>query len=101
MKFLSLLLLFFPCEEVSDSDAQNRGALFYKTMSVELCSVFRLSIPPFVPARTVLEGLESEDFLENEKPVKNELTDAKVKEHRPQKCCSHSITCSLPNASIA
>lgn len=33
-------------------------------------------------ARTVLEGLESEDLFENEKPVKNEITDTKVKEPR-------------------
>uniref|UniRef100_A0A3Q4AHT9 Endonuclease 8-like 1 n=1 Tax=Mola mola TaxID=94237 RepID=A0A3Q4AHT9_MOLML len=47
--------------------------------------LFRLSIPPFVPARTVLEGLESEDFWENEKPVKNELTDAKASKRAKQK----------------
>lgn len=43
----------------------------------------RLNIPPFVPARSVLEGLESEDLLESSKPVKNEIADTKVKE--PQK----------------
>lgn len=37
---------------------------------------FRLNIPPFVPARTVLEGLESED--DQEKPVKHETSHAKV-----------------------
>lgn len=36
---------------------------------------FRLNIPPFVPARTVLEGLESED----EQPVKHEILGVKVK----------------------
>lgn len=45
-------------------------------------SIFsRLNIPPFVPARTVLEGLESEDSCEK-KPVKNEFTATKVKEPR-------------------
>lgn len=38
--------------------------------------IFRLNIPPFVPARTVLEGLESED--DQEQPVKHEILDAKV-----------------------
>lgn len=37
-----------------------------------------MNIPPFVPARTVLEGLESEDL--SDRRVKNEITDAKVKE---------------------
>lgn len=32
-----------------------------------------------MPARSVLEGLESEDLCETEKPVKNEITDTKVK----------------------
>lgn len=36
-------------------------------------SFFRLSIPPFVPARAVLEGLKSEDAFENKKVVKNEI----------------------------
>ncbi|XP_074532954.1 endonuclease 8-like 1 [Halichoeres trimaculatus] len=39
--------------------------------------LFRLNIPPFVPARTVLEGLESVDFCESERPVKNENPDKK------------------------
>ncbi|KAM9854909.1 endonuclease 8-like 1 [Aulostomus maculatus] len=39
--------------------------------------LFRLNIPPFVPARTVLEGLESEDSFEIQKPVKDETADAK------------------------
>ncbi|XP_068458300.1 endonuclease 8-like 1 [Clinocottus analis] len=39
--------------------------------------LFRLNIPPFVPARTVLEGLKSEDLFENKKAVKNETTDTK------------------------
>uniref|UniRef100_A0A3Q3FQH0 Endonuclease VIII-like 1 DNA binding domain-containing protein n=1 Tax=Labrus bergylta TaxID=56723 RepID=A0A3Q3FQH0_9LABR len=38
-----------------------------------------LNIPPFVPARTVLEGLESDDSSEKERPVKNENPDKKVK----------------------
>lgn len=38
---------------------------------------FRLNIPPFVTARTVLEGLESED--DHEKPVKHEILGVKVK----------------------
>jgi len=41
--------------------------------------LFRLNIPPFVPARTALEGLESEDLCDNEKPVKNEIADTKTK----------------------
>lgn len=49
-------------------------------MCFVLFCFFRLNIPPFVAARTVLEGLESEDFCENEKPVKNEIADTKVKE---------------------
>ncbi|XP_056272855.1 endonuclease 8-like 1 isoform X2 [Pseudoliparis swirei] len=40
--------------------------------------LFRLSIPPFVPARAVLEGLKSEDAFENKKVVKNEITDTKT-----------------------
>lgn len=32
-----------------------------------------------MPARTVLEGLESDDLCENERPVKQETSDAKVK----------------------
>ncbi|XP_075993514.1 endonuclease 8-like 1 [Genypterus blacodes] len=39
--------------------------------------LFRLDIPPFVPARSVLEGLGSEDSCENKKPVKEEITDTK------------------------
>ncbi|TKS73488.1 Endonuclease 8-like 1 [Collichthys lucidus] len=45
--------------------------------------LFRLNIPPFVPARKVLEGLESEDLCDDEKPVKND-TNTKVKEARPE-----------------
>lgn len=44
-----------------------------------LQTFFRLNIPPFVPARTVLEGLESDNLCENEKPVKQEISDAQVK----------------------
>ncbi|XP_068168622.1 endonuclease 8-like 1 [Antennarius striatus] len=40
--------------------------------------LFRLNIPPFVPARTVLQGLESDDLFENGKPVKNEITNIKT-----------------------
>ncbi|KAL3061501.1 hypothetical protein OYC64_009632 [Pagothenia borchgrevinki] len=40
--------------------------------------LFRLNIPPFVPARSVLEGLESEDLCENEKPLKTEIKDEKA-----------------------
>ncbi|KAF1386745.1 hypothetical protein PFLUV_G00098070 [Perca fluviatilis] len=47
--------------------------------------LFRLNIPPFVPARTVLEGLESEDLSENKKPVKNETTDTKTSDGAKQK----------------
>ncbi|XP_028305462.1 endonuclease 8-like 1 isoform X2 [Gouania willdenowi] len=39
--------------------------------------LFRLRIPPFVSARTALEGLESEDLTENIKPVKVESADVK------------------------
>ncbi|XP_029993373.1 endonuclease 8-like 1 isoform X2 [Sphaeramia orbicularis] len=39
--------------------------------------LYRLNIPPFVCARTVLEGLESEDLCESEKPVKKEFSDVK------------------------
>ncbi|XP_063767318.1 endonuclease 8-like 1 isoform X2 [Eleginops maclovinus] len=37
--------------------------------------LYRLNIPPFVVARSVLEGLESEDLFDNEKPVKAEDSD--------------------------
>ncbi|XP_068595737.1 LOW QUALITY PROTEIN: endonuclease 8-like 1 [Brachionichthys hirsutus] len=40
--------------------------------------LFRLDVPPFVPARTVLQGLESDDSTENGKPVKNEITNTKT-----------------------
>ncbi|XP_017261053.1 endonuclease 8-like 1 isoform X2 [Kryptolebias marmoratus] len=36
--------------------------------------LYRLSIPPFVCARTVLEGLEPDDAFKNEKPLKKEFT---------------------------
>lgn len=52
---------------------------------------FRLNIPPFVPARTVLEGLESEDLCDNEKPVKNELKDTKVKEQKEMHFSDHQM----------
>nr|XP_019934867.1 PREDICTED: endonuclease 8-like 1 isoform X2 [Paralichthys olivaceus] len=41
--------------------------------------LFRLNIPPFVSARTVLEGLESEDSCESDECVKNEKSSAKTK----------------------
>ncbi|XP_033491054.1 endonuclease 8-like 1 [Epinephelus lanceolatus] len=47
--------------------------------------LFRLNIPPFVAARTVLEGLDSEDLYENEKPVKNEITGTKTSGRAKQK----------------
>ncbi|KAI3371285.1 hypothetical protein L3Q82_023906, partial [Scortum barcoo] len=40
--------------------------------------LYRLNIPPFVTARTVLEGLESEDSCGNKKHMKNEVTATKV-----------------------
>lgn len=54
----------------------------FKRMDLYLCVFSRLNIPPFVPARTVLDGLESEDLCGNEKPLKNEITATKVKEPR-------------------
>lgn len=45
----------------------------------KVLSLFRLNIPPFVPARTVLEGLEAKDSFENDKPVKSNITHKKVK----------------------
>ncbi|XP_042351972.1 endonuclease 8-like 1 isoform X2 [Plectropomus leopardus] len=47
--------------------------------------LFRLNIPPFVPARSVLEGLDSEDLCENKKPVKNGITDTKSSKGPKQK----------------
>lgn len=58
--------------------------------------VFRLNIPPFVPARTVLEGLESEDSLESSKPVKNEIVDTKVKEPEKDNHFSHHHSTTAP-----
>ncbi|XP_077423776.1 endonuclease 8-like 1 [Vanacampus margaritifer] len=40
--------------------------------------LYRSNIPPFVPARTVLEGLESEDPCEDEKPSKNDILNQKA-----------------------
>lgn len=45
------------------------------TFDLDFC-IFRLSIPPFVPARTALKGLESDD--DRGKQVKQEISDAKV-----------------------
>ncbi|KAM9352656.1 endonuclease 8-like 1 [Symphorus nematophorus] len=47
--------------------------------------LFRLNIPPFVAARAVLEGLDSEDFFCKEKPVKNEILDKKTTDRAQQK----------------
>ena len=41
-------------------------------------SFVRLSIPPFVQARTVLESLELEDLAADTTPEKEELDDQKV-----------------------
>ncbi|KAF7663237.1 hypothetical protein LDENG_00216020 [Lucifuga dentata] len=46
--------------------------------------LFRLNIPPFVLARTVLDGLETEDLCQTEKPEKEEVTDTKTT-NRPKK----------------
>uniref|UniRef100_A0A8C5GBQ4 Endonuclease VIII-like 1 DNA binding domain-containing protein n=1 Tax=Gouania willdenowi TaxID=441366 RepID=A0A8C5GBQ4_GOUWI len=51
--------------------------------------LFRLRIPPFVSARTALEGLESEDLTENIKPVKVESADVKVKRQRYKNMLFH------------
>ncbi|KAM9753088.1 endonuclease 8-like 1 [Menidia menidia] len=40
--------------------------------------LYRLSIPPFVAARAVLESLDVDDLLEEEKPLKNEILDKKI-----------------------
>ncbi|XP_034390114.1 endonuclease 8-like 1 isoform X3 [Cyclopterus lumpus] len=47
--------------------------------------LFRLNIPPFVPARTILEGLKSEDVFENKKAVNNEIIDTKTSDGSKQK----------------
>ncbi|XP_023278238.1 endonuclease 8-like 1 isoform X1 [Seriola lalandi dorsalis] len=47
--------------------------------------LFRLNIPPFVSARTVLEGLESEDLCESGKSVKNEIADSKTSDRAKNK----------------
>ncbi|KAM4572830.1 endonuclease 8-like 1 isoform 1-T2 [Odontesthes bonariensis] len=47
--------------------------------------LYRLNIPPFVKARDVLEVLESDDLLENGKPLKNEITDKKTSERDKKK----------------
>lgn len=56
--------------------------LFPKRKDLQYCSFpffsSRSNIPPFVAAKTVLEGLGLDDSCQNENPVKNE-SDAKVK----------------------
>lgn len=47
---------------------------------MSLFFVFRLNIPPFVCARTVLEVLESEEFCENKTLVNAETPGSKVNE---------------------
>lgn len=64
----------------TSSDSDNKSAFFYKQIELKECIFLRLNIPPFVPARAVLSGLELEDPCGNEKPVKNERGDTKVKE---------------------
>lgn len=39
--------------------------------------LFRLNIPPFVPARGVLESLGADDLFENKKPLKDVATKVK------------------------
>ncbi|XP_035498127.1 endonuclease 8-like 1 [Scophthalmus maximus] len=51
--------------------------------------LFRLNIPPFVPARTVLEGLESEDL--SDRRVKNEITDAKTSDQAKKKVVKEEV----------
>ncbi|KAK2842307.1 hypothetical protein Q5P01_012507 [Channa striata] len=47
--------------------------------------LYRLNIPPFVPARTVLEGLETEDYCENEKPVNKPIAGKKTSDKAKKK----------------
>ena len=67
--------------------------MFYTRMVLKYSMYFRLNIPPFVPARTALEGLESEDLCDNEKPVKNEITDTKVNEQTEMHFSDHQTLC--------
>lgn len=75
---------FFPMWRCDYSDPQYSSFLLDKTMSLLFVFFFRLNIPPFVSARTVLEVLESEDFRENKIPMKAETTDTKVSKCKPQ-----------------
>ena len=65
--------------------------LQWKESLVEFSLFRRLNIPPFVPARTVLEGLESEDSCESDDCVKNENT--KVKE--PTQSDPHTLSLNI------
>lgn len=88
---LSLFSFLLPIERNNDSDTEVKRAFLFFNKAV---SLFRLNIPPFVPARTVLEGLEAEDLLEKEKPVKNYNTGKKVKE--PKHGHTHLSLTTLP-----
>lgn len=52
---------------------------------------FRLNIPPFMTARTVLEGLESED--DHEQPVKHEILGVKVKRTTTTDVAHQTVSC--------
>ncbi|MED6290455.1 hypothetical protein CHARACLAT_013109 [Characodon lateralis] len=47
--------------------------------------LYRLNIPPFVCARDVLEGLQSDDGFEARKPLKNEITNTTTPERAKKK----------------
>ncbi|XP_030586784.1 endonuclease 8-like 1 [Archocentrus centrarchus] len=53
--------------------------------------LFRSNIPPFVSARAVLEGLESDDSCENENPLKKE-TDTKMSVSAKKKQMKHEMS---------
>lgn len=59
---------------------------FVEQLQYCICFCRRLNIPPFVCARDALEGLQLEDEFENGKPVKDEITDTKVKMKRAHFC---------------
>lgn len=52
-------------------------------------------------ARTVLEGLQTEDLWEGEKPVKGEIRDAKVNEQTPQFSCHQTFTIHFLTTSVS